>query len=106
MDILARDIWAPEHLGTWIFWHLAKQYGRFGTDISAPVLLYQNVHVPKCPCAKMFLCQNVPVPKIPCAEKSPCQNFPVLKLYPSARTSTAPNGAHAEIFCDETSVPK
>jgi hypothetical protein len=39
MDVLARDISALEHFGTWIFWHLAKQYGRFGTDILPPVLL-------------------------------------------------------------------
>ena len=41
MDISARDILAPEHFGTWIFGHLAKQYGRFGTDILAPVLLLE-----------------------------------------------------------------
>ena len=88
---------APEHFGTWIFWHLAKQYGRFGTDISAPVLLCRNVHVPKCPRAEMFLCQKFLGPKSPCAEKSPCRNVPVLKC-PSAGTSAAPNGARAEMF--------
>ena len=47
------------HFGTWIFWHLLEQYGCFGTDIWAPVLLCQNVHVPKYPCAKMFLCRKI-----------------------------------------------
>ena len=56
MDIKARDISAPEHFGTWIFWHLAKQYGCFATDILAPVLLCRNVHVPKCPRVEIFLC--------------------------------------------------
>ena len=32
-DISARDISAPEHFGTWIFWHLAKEYGHFDTEI-------------------------------------------------------------------------
>ena len=40
-EFSARDILAPEHLGTWIFGHLAKQNGRFGTDILAPVLLLE-----------------------------------------------------------------
>ena len=77
-NFLAQDILAPENFGTWIFWHLAKQYGRFGTDILAPVLLCRNVHMPKCPraetsmvtknhCAKNYLCQKVLVPKCPCA---------------------------------------
>ena len=53
---------AQEHFGgTWIFWHPAKQYGRFGIDILAPVLLCQNVHVPKIPRAEKSRCQNVPV---------------------------------------------
>ena len=45
-----KNFWHHGCFGTWIFWHLAKQYGRFGTDILAPVLLYQNFHVPKSPC--------------------------------------------------------
>ena len=94
---LARNMLGPENFGTWIFWHLAKQYGRFGTDISAPVLLCRNVHVPKSPRAEMFLCQKFLGPKSPCAEKSPCRNVPVLKC-PSAGTSAAPNGARAEMF--------
>ena len=91
------DISAPEHFGTWIFGHLSKQYGRFGTDISAPMLLCRNVHVPKCPRAEMFLCRKFLVPKSPHAKKFPCRNVPVLKC-PSAETSAAPNGAHAEMF--------
>ena len=84
-----RDISAPERFGTWIFWHLAKQCGHFGTDISAPG--------PKCPCAEMSPCRDAPVPKNPSAEKSPCRNVPVLKC-PSAGMSAALNGARAEIF--------
>ena len=97
MNILAQDILAPEHFSTWIFWHLAKQYGRFGTDILAPVLLCRNVHVLKCPRAEMFLCRKFLVPKSPCARKSPCWNVPVLKC-PSAGTSAAWNGACAKMF--------
>ena len=55
MGVSAQDISAPEHLGTWIFWHLAKQYGHFGTDIWAPVLLCRNVHVLKYPCAEIYM---------------------------------------------------
>ena len=44
MDVSARDILAPEHFGTWIFWHLAKQYGHFGIDILATVLVCCNGH--------------------------------------------------------------
>ena len=97
VDISAQDILAPENLGTWIFWHLAKQYGRFGTDILAPVLLCRNVHVPKCPRAELFLCRTFLLPKIPRAKKSPCLNVTVLKR-PSAGRSAAPNGARAEMF--------
>ena len=59
---LPGDISAPEHF----------EHGRFGTDISAPVLLCRNVPLPKCPCAEMFLCQKFLTPKIPRAEKSSC----------------------------------
>ena len=99
MDILARDILAPEHLGTLIFWHLAKQYGHFGTDISAPVLLYQNVHVLKCPCAQMFLGQKFLVPKIPRAEnrKIPMLNRSRVEMSICQKIHSA-NGARAEMF--------
>ena len=92
-----RDFSAPEHFGTWIFWPLAKQYGRFSTNIFSPVLLCQNVHVPKCSHAEMFLCRKFLVPKNPHAEKSPCRDVPVLKC-PSAGTSAVPNGARAKMF--------
>lgn len=41
------------------FWHLCRN-----------VLLYRNIHVPKCFSAEMSLCQNIQVLKCPCAEKS------------------------------------
>ena len=66
MDISARDISAPEHFSTWIFWLLAKQYGCFGIDILAPVLL--------------SMCRNVPMPKCSCAKNSLCRKF--LKMFP------------------------
>ena len=64
MDVSAQDISAPEHFSTWIFWHLAKQYGHFGKDILAPVLLCRNVHVlnvpvPKCPWCRKILVLNI-----------------------------------------------
>ena len=61
MDISAWDISATEHFSIWIFWHLEKQYKRFSTDTSAPVLLCQNVHVPKCPRAEMSVVHSVVV---------------------------------------------
>ena len=93
MDVLARDISALEHFGTWIFWHLAKQYGRFGTDILPPVLLCWNVNVPKCPramvtknpCAKKSLYRNVHRDKMSMnrntymAATCMCRNVPVMK---------------------------
>ena len=54
MDILARDISSPEH---------------FGTDIFAPVLLCQNVPMPKRP-----WCRKIIALKSPCAENSLYQN--------------------------------
>ena len=84
---LARDMSAPEHFGTWIFWHLAKQYGHFGTDILAPWHL--------CYCAKMSFFQNVPTPKSPCTKTS------MEKICPCAGTPTEP-----ECPGDEMSVRK
>ena len=86
------NFWPKEFSAPCIFWYLEKQYGRFGTDILAPVLLCQNVHVLKCPCAEMFLCRKFLVPK-----RSPCQNIPMLKC-PSAKTSAAPTSARAKRF--------
>ena len=63
----ARDILEPEHFGTWIFWHLAKQYG---TDILGPVVLCQNVPVPKIPSY-----QKVPMMKCFRFEISGCRNI-------------------------------
>ena len=63
------------YFGTRIFWHLAKQYESFGTGISAPVLLCRNVHLLKCPCAKIFLCQKFLVQKSPHVETSICRNI-------------------------------
>ena len=79
-----RNFWHHGHFGmgyfgTWIFQHM---------DISTPVLLRRNVHVP---------CQNVPVPKIPRAEKSLCRKVPVLKR-PSAGMSVGWNGARNKMF--------
>ena len=102
-DFRHEEFLAPEHFGTGIFRHLnIPAHGYFGTlqsnmDVSAPVLLCRNVHVPKCPGAEIFLCRKFLVPKSPRAKKSPCQNVPVLK-YPSARTSAALNGAHAKML--------
>ena len=66
MDISARDILAPEHFGTWIFWHLAKHYG-----LSAQTFRYL------CYCAEMSPCRNVLVPKIPRVENSSCRKVPM-----------------------------
>ena len=102
---------APKHFFTGIIWHLGKQYGcRFGKDILAPVLLCRNVHVPKCPHAKMFLCRKFLVPKSPGANKSPYRNVLVLSCQ-SAGTSAVPNGAHTEMFpwwniCAEMTLAK
>ena len=38
-----KEFSVPEHFGTWIFWHLAQQYGRFGTDICAEMSVRQHV---------------------------------------------------------------
>ena len=95
---------AQGHFSTWMFWRLANQYGHFGT-ISVPVLLCQDVHVPKSPCAEMFLGRKLLTPKIPLAKKSLCRNVPVLKSL-SAGMSAVTNSAHAKMFPDETSVPK
>ena len=81
----ARDILEPEHLGTWIFWHLAKQYG---TDILGPVVL----------------CQNVPVPKIPSYQKVPmmkCFRFEISGCRSQCRMVHIPKCSR-----DETSVLK
>jgi hypothetical protein len=80
MDVLAWNISATEHFGTWIFWHLAKaiwtfRHRHFGTFAT----------VPKCPCAKkslyqivngdeMFMCRNNYR-----AETCICQNVQVMK---------------------------
>ena len=91
---------AQEHFGTWIFWHPAKQYGRLSTDILAPVLLCQNVHVPKCPRTKAPI-----VAKNPWAEKSLCRKVLVPK-HPCAGTPTGPKSACNKYPGDEMSVPK
>ena len=56
---------ALEHFSTWLFWHLAKQYGHSSTDISGPVLLCRNVHVPKYPSAENSSCRKGLMPKSP-----------------------------------------
>ena len=72
-------IWYKEFLAPWtfqqgIFWYMdvlaphkaiCTFWNRhFGTDISAPVLLWQNVHVPKCAWAERSM-----VPKNPWARR-------------------------------------
>ena len=104
-NLRLRNISAQGHFSTRMFWWLANQYGHFGTEISVPVLLCQDVHVPKSPCAEMFLGRKLLTPKIPLAKKSLCRNVPVLKSL-SAGMSAVTNGAHAKMFPDETSVPK
>ena len=87
------NISAQGYFGTWTFWHItfwhhAKQYRHFSTDILAWVPPCQNVHVPKCPSAtsppcqnvhdaKKYPCWNVLVSKCPRAEKSPWWNVRV-----------------------------
>ena len=78
---LHRDTSAWGYYATGKFWHHAKQYGHFGTDILASVQKY--VTVPKrvfcrnnlfaeikCSSAEMSLSQKVPMPKYPGAEMS------------------------------------
>ena len=91
MTILAQDILAPEHFSTWIFWHLAKQYGRFGTHFGT------CANVPKRPPSDMFRGRKSLMPNIPCAKNFPCPNIPVLQRQLDG-TSAAPNGACDNMF--------
>ena len=78
MDISAWDISVSEQFSTWIFWHLAKQYGRFGTC--------RNVHG-----AEKSLCQKVPMPK------SFCTKMSTEMKCPCAGTLTEPNRGQSKM---------
>ena len=120
------DVTVLEHFRPRIFWHtnyIALQ--------DAKMYIYQNVHGPKYPYAKIFQCQNIlmpkcssaitsMVPKCPCAEKvpmikCPCHNISCQSIFmpkcPShnihvpksqwCRNVLVPKSPH-----DEMSVPK